>query len=337
MARLLLLRGTSLSAAGMCMALLVDEFSLQPTFCSLRAGCDDVLQSTYGRPFGVPLSLVGLAAFGAFFALTLLPQAAASKLLTFFSFGAGSAGVLLVGLQSLALKQICPLCLLVDSAAILIAAIQLAWPGEPGPKPVQRPLAWAGLGILVLLLPVAWPAINPTPAAPPEMRAMWRSDKINVVEITDFTCPYCRQTESALEAFRKKNANAIRFVRVIAPRTTREDGRLAARLYLAAEQRGLAEDAAARLFAANDASRGALDRIARQLGIDRAEYAAAASGTRLDGRINATRGWVASTLAGRLPQIWIDEVGLAGVQTERSLNAALRRALRAKRNATSRP
>lgn len=53
------------------MAMAVDYLLPIPAFCGFRAGCDEVTQSAYGSPLGIPLPFVGLLSFGGFFVVTV--------------------------------------------------------------------------------------------------------------------------------------------------------------------------------------------------------------------------------------------------------------------------
>src|SRR5262249_41110971 len=152
--------------------------------------CEEVLRSRFGKPFGVPLPLIGLAGFGGLFVLSLLrarrPVAALALL-------AGAVGLALLAVQLFVLRQVCPLCVLVDSLALLGAVLAVR-PGAP--QPGVTPAGWGlwlagGLGVLGVGVALGYAGQGETdrPAAPPEVRALWVSGKINVVEATDFTCP----------------------------------------------------------------------------------------------------------------------------------------------------
>ena len=69
----MLLRIAALVALAGSSALTIDSLSPVPSFCSASSGCGKVQQSDWADLGGVPLPVIGLAAFTALFTLSLLP------------------------------------------------------------------------------------------------------------------------------------------------------------------------------------------------------------------------------------------------------------------------
>lgn len=325
MLRLLTLRLISLFALLVCMAMGVDEFSPQPAFCGFRAGCDDVVHSPYGRPLGIPLPVIGLVVFGGYFLLTLTRFSGRETALMLLAVPIGLGGLGLAAIQVGVLHQTCPLCLLVDAAALVLAGVQIGWPPPHDPVSEPRPLLWGGLGLAVLALPPLWGFLTPAPPVPAAVKALWKEGTISIVEITDFTCTHCRQTHPALLHFLEQNRDTITFTRIVAPRSHHPDSRTTARLFLFAEQQGHGEQAAEALFATDDHSLSALRKIAHQIGLSEEDFNAAQNNLDLDAELTRTQTWVESETTSGLPQIWINDIRLIGEQTESSLSAALKR------------
>ncbi|MFM7058788.1 MAG: vitamin K epoxide reductase family protein [Planctomycetota bacterium] len=331
--RVVAFRLISLVAIVVCMAILVDYFRSTPAFCGFRAGCEEVIRSAYGRPLGVPLPVVGLLAFTVFFFLTLIPASRPGRLLGPLAILAGLIGLGLVAVQVFLLHQTCPLCLAVDAAAMLLAAVEpgLSQPTkiseeEEPPTPLKPNVwAWIGLAVVVMAVPLVWSLAEPAPEVPTQVQSHWMADTINVVEITNFTCPYCRQTHPVLEAFLDEQGGRVHFVRLVVPLEYHDNDRSAARAYLAAEQQGRGEPMADALFATDDRSPEALHKLAEQIGLDLEQFDADMVNPALDKQIDHTTRWVEAADHAGLPQIWIQNILLVGVQTPKSLQAALGR------------
>ncbi len=181
--------------------MLVDAWRTTPAFCSFRAGCDEVTNSRYGRALGLPLSLWGLIAFGSFYTLTLLPTPRVRRLLGPLAILAGLIGVALVAVQFYLLKRSCPFCLLVDAAAILLATVELAVSptDDAAPAATGRRWLWGSAALIAVTSPLVWSLFKPSPPVPAEVQAHWVEARINIVELTDFACPFCRESHVAME------------------------------------------------------------------------------------------------------------------------------------------
>jgi predicted DsbA family dithiol-disulfide isomerase/uncharacterized membrane protein len=328
--RLTLLRLLSIAAVAICVAMLVDYLRANPAFCGFRAGCEDVIHSAYGRPLGFPMPVVGFLAFVGFFSLTLFPASKVGWLIGPLATIAGLVGLSLVAIQVYVLRRTCPFCMMIDVAAILIAAVELGLPQSSSNNAVPPPNRWTWITLIGMAItaPIAWSLFKPNPVVPAQVQAVWVKGKINIVEITDFACPYCRQTHTAVEDFRGANSDRIHFVRIVAPLPHHANSRLAAKAYLCAEQRGKGEQMADKLFTAADLSPPNLRKIAEAIGLDLEQYDAGLADSNLDEQLDQTLNWVKAADNGGLPQIWLDNILLVGVQTPESLRSALRKASR---------
>jgi uncharacterized membrane protein/2-hydroxychromene-2-carboxylate isomerase len=318
-------RWIALVALAVCAALLTEHFVANPTFCSFRSGCDDVLFSAYGRPLGVPLPAIGAAAFGGFLTLTLVGASAswigaAARL-------AGMAGLILVIVQFIVLRQICVLCLLVDGCAIGLAV--LWWRSKPslvdsdGSSRAAR-WAWLTLSLSASLAPLSWAWLRPVAPIPDQVRALWTPGAITLVEVTDFDCAHCRQAHAVVDAFRRQSAGSIRFVQLPAAMPSHAEARPAARAYLAAQAQGKGDEMASALFAA--ARRGPDDcrQLAQALELDMAAYDRIATDPATDAEIDATNSWAMSAGPG-LPLLWLQDQFFYGVPAPDTLRRAWRR------------
>src|SRR5262245_43463464 len=177
--KLTVLRLIALVGLGVSMVLLVDHLRSTPFFCGFESGCDEVVQSAFGKLGGVPLPWFGVAGFGAFFVASLFP-ASLGGLLMPMALLAGLAGLGLLYIQAQILDQFCPLCLIADASAMALALVTLAGP-QTSPAAAPRPwgFLWAGLSVLVLAGPWAAHWFYPPPPVPEQVEALWVADKIN--------------------------------------------------------------------------------------------------------------------------------------------------------------
>ena len=332
--KLVLFRLVTLIALAACCASFLDYILPSPAFCGFKAGCEAVTHSAFGRLLGVPLPVWGLLAFGGFYLLALFPNRPIAKLLGPAAILAGLAGLGLVLLQVFVIKQLCPLCLITDAAAILLMAVEIGFaPPKEGRAEVPLPRRWLWTGALILAMgaPLLWPVIKPIPPVPEQVQAYWTADKITVVEVTDFECPHCRQTHAPLREFLERHADRIRFVRLVKPMDQHANAKSAARAYLCADAQIKAREMAEALFALEQLSPEACQQAAESVGLDMDEYQQCVASSETDERIGQLTGFVDQSDVQGLPVIWIEDQRLVGEQTLESLEAALARAERRKR------
>jgi uncharacterized membrane protein len=320
------MRLTALFGLAVCAAILADSLSSSPAFCAFRSGCDEVIFSPNGKVLGVPLPVIGLVAFGAFFALTLVPGRAAA-LVGPAAVLAGLAGLTLIAVQRFVLRQTCPLCLLADASALALAAVQLSGRTKAAPPSSGRRLGvWSGAAALAFAGPLLWAWLRPAPPVPPEVRSLWVPGKVAVVEVTDFECRFCRQNEPVLAVFLEEHPNRVRHVRLVMPSPKHPNARNAALACLCAEAQGKGEAMAAALYDADDLSPEACRRLAETAGVDLKAFDACPADPAAEAKIDATSAWVQATGERGLPLVWVGDQMLVGAQTPGSLRAAYRRA-----------
>ena len=308
-------------------ALVADDLSKAPIFCSFGSGCAAVTSSHYGKVLGVPLSVAGLVAFGTFFSLTLFPQTM-ERLVGPLALVAGLCGILLAGVQFLILRQLCQLCLVVDGSAVMLAAIEVGFPRrcEVPQETSPRRWAWGTLALVAALSPLVWASLRPSPPVPPQVAKTWLPGKINLVEITSFTCPYCRRTHGALESLRKEQGNRLHFFRFVATASKNEKATAPARAYLCAVRQNSGEIMADLLFENDDQSPEKMRALAAAAGLDLTRFDADWKDPALDEEIASTREWVKRQRFVGVPQIWVQDILLVGQQSLQQLQAAVRRA-----------
>ena len=330
--KLAVFRLLALVAMGVCMAMLLDYILPSPAFCGFKAGCEEVTHSAYGRPLGVPLPLWGLGAFGAFYSLTLFPAGRLGKLIGPAAVLAGAGGLSFILLQLLVIRRVCPLCMVIDASALFIAACELI----AAPKTVavalspRRRAVWGAAAVVALGIAPLWTVIKPARPVPEMVQSFWTADKITVVEVIDFDCPYCRQTHAALDQLLSDRRDRVQRVRFVLPLRAHANARPAARAYLAALQQGKGDPMAAALWAAEERSPATCEELAKKLGINVESYKKCVTDPATDQEIDRRVEWLDEKTYPGLPVIWIENQELVGAQTLESLHAAWQRAARHK-------
>jgi uncharacterized membrane protein len=354
----------ALVAMGVRTAMVLDYVLPSPAFCGFKAGCEEVTHSAYGRLLGIPLPLWGLAAFGAFYCLTLFPTGRVGKLIGPAAILAGAGGLSFILLQVLVIRRVCPLCMVIDASALFITATELiaapatvaaqGWHAlrlcegrgcpvaEPTPCPSKTlgvpPCAlsqrgrvlWGAAALVALGAAPLWTAIKPARPVPEVVQSLWTPDKITVVEVMDFDCPYCRETHAALDELLSERKDRVRRVRFVLPLRAHKNARPAARAYLAALQQGKGDEMAAALWAAKERSPPTCERLAAKLGLNMESYNACVADPTTDREIDRRVEWLDEKTYPGLPVIWIENQELLGDQTFAALRAAWRRAERHK-------
>jgi len=180
--------------------------------------------------------------------------------------------------------------------------------------------------LVAALSPLVWASLRPAPPVPPQVARTWLPGKINVVEITSFTCPYCRRTHQALESLRKEQGNRLHFSRFVATASKNEKATAPARAYLCAVRQNSGEIMANLLFESDDQSPEKLRALAAAAGLDLTRFDADWKDPALDEELASTREWVKRQRFVGVPQIWVQDILLVGQQSLQQLQAAVRRA-----------
>ena len=122
--------------------------------CGQDSGCGKVLGSPWAYWLGIPVSLLGLGLYGAFFistfSLKIGQQQKATRALnslTLFSFATLAAAAWFVGVQAVAIKSFCPYCCTAHGLASLAAVIFLSQASDIGSRLSVR--LNFGVGIVV--------------------------------------------------------------------------------------------------------------------------------------------------------------------------------------------
>jgi uncharacterized membrane protein/2-hydroxychromene-2-carboxylate isomerase len=325
--RLFALVGFTVSAVLLGSALRPGESS-----CPFAVSCDEVLHSSYGIILGVPLPVVGVAVFGALFALALFPTSGKVRVGKLLGVCAGIGGVVLLCIQLFRIGQVCPFCVIADAAAILIALTELTLNRGTANLVIdgRTQALWLGVAAVALVFGVGLGLLNRGPgvdtSVPAEVSSHWLPGKVNVVEVADFECPHCREMHTIVQRFLKKEGDRVHFVRLTAPLPKHPHARDASRAFLCAEQQGKGQEMGDALFAAKALDAVACRHIARELGLSIESYRACLVDPATDERLDATVAWLARVSPNGLPVLWVQDHVFFGVRRLEELEQAAREA-----------
>ena len=318
-------------------ALLLGEYSSGGLLCSTGGGCDTVRASAYSSIAGVSLPLLGVIYFLALLAAAAMPQLRVA-LLPLAGLGA-LGGIAFIGIQALVIGAFCPLCLVVDSAAI--GAGVAAWMGRDDPAPkltsqkagalaVMAVAALSLAGVSQWLAPPEATVVEQTPSQLPG--AVAREQKpagpVTVVEYLDFECPACRYQ---YEVFKEVLADVdydVRMVYMHSPLPQHSSAEGAAKAYICAEQAGVAEAMADKLFTSDDISLPAIEAMATELGFDAGDLRRCMSSEATTERLERDLKLAQQLNVRSLPTFWIGRQKFVGISDPATVRKALDRWVR---------
>lgn len=335
--RLFVIRLASLVALAFCTTLLTAYWRPGVLLCPFDSDCDEVLTSRFGKIAGVPLPVFGLLGFTAIFAFSLSSRPRSAQLLRFLALVAAVSGGSLILIQFFVLLHLCPFCLVVDLCALVVAYAAFGWrPDALAIVSGRARLLWLASAVASLGLGAAFGAARSRmpadeTATPPEVSAHWVPYKITIVEIVDFQCPHCRSMHKVLTQFLREQGDDIHFVRIVAPMEKHKQARDAARAYLCAEEQNKGDVMAEKLFAANDLTPAACERLAVSLGLSSERYRTCVASSEIDRKIDANLAWVEKACPQGLPCMWVQDQRLMGVQTYQELAIAVTNAMAERR------
>jgi protein-disulfide isomerase/uncharacterized membrane protein len=320
------LRFAAIVAMGFSVALIVDATRAVPAFCAAGSGCDAVRKSGYSTAFGVPVPYMGLLAFAVLFVLAM-SHASRRRLAAWASVAGGLVALGLLGLQAFVIHAFCTLCLGVDLSALVAAGAGVMLLREKSPKPKAELLpgaSWAALVLAALFGPIAAGTMVPATSAPADIRAFWQPGVVNIVELSDFECPFCRLNHPALEKAMREAKQPIHFVRVSMPLKSHEHARDATRAYLCSVQQDKGDAMADALFRLDPPSAAQALRVAEEeLKLDLDRYRACLLDPKTEERIEADTALVRRTEFKGLPTTWVNDQKLLGAKPEAEISEAI--------------
>ena len=337
-----LIRLLSISALLFASALAVDYYFNANTFCAQGASCDAVAHSEFGQKYGKFLPVLGLVAYSFFFltsfffARTKL-RVFGKKLSTFWLplaiIACALGAILFIVVQAIEIKAFCWLCMGIDTSAIImiIPAILLMINKDeaeqkqdeeaPAPKyaTLLHPLIWIGFYILAAAGPMTWGAFQPpaqSAEVPDYSRSFYKEGKINIVEISSFDCPHCRQLHPQLSELLKEYASVINFTRLTIPLGQKKDACIA---YLCAEKQKQSETYADCLFKEPSKDSQKLLEYARECSIDESSFKACLADPATAKAVDDMLQNIRDTGFKGAPTIWIENTPIIGFNAQKGM------------------
>lgn len=310
-------------------ALLIDYLRPLPAFCDGEGGCGAVRASTMGR-IGPLMPAVGLGGFASLMALSLMPEGRLSRLLLPLTALGGLAAAALLLVQAFVIGAFCQLCVVVDVSAIVATGALLLHARAPlvptSASPAMERWLWGSASVLSILVPVAIGLVQPSPPVPREILELWKPGKLNVVEMSDFQCPFCRKLHPAMAKVLADYGDKVHVVRLNMPLKSHPQARDAARAYVCADRQGKGETMADALFESRDLTAENCEKLAEQIGLSLPDFRACVADAATEARIEAEIARVRASGFQGLPTVWIGSERLRGFQSEKRLREAFERA-----------
>lgn len=310
------LRIAALGALAFSAATAAEYLLAGATFCAPEGGCSDVREWSFereigGYPLGLLLPLAGLMGFTALFLGSIVREPKTMRVTGVLALVGALVAAVLLYLQASAIGAWCWLCVGADSLAIVAgvagaALLATARGGVDATSTGMRSPWWAAW-VVAVFAPIALAFTFPDPEVPAAIRALYRDGAINVVEMADFECPYCRAVHPVLKSVLDDVDGDVNLVRVIVPLSFHVHARDAARAYFCAERMGEREAMADALFAAEDLSREGTIEIAARLGLDRAAFERCLDDPAIEERIRRDEQLARDAQNQGLPTVYIGE------------------------------
>lgn len=238
------IRLLSLVALVFASALAVDYYFNANTFCNEGASCEIVAKSEFGQKYGIFLPTLGLLAYSFFFLTSFFFAKTKRKLFgkRLSSFWLPLAVIccalgafLFIIVQATEIHAFCYLCMGIDTSAILMvipAVLLMIGKNDKDETHASffHPVLWIGLYLLAAFGPLTWGTFQPAAVqseAPEYVQSFYRPGKINVVEISSFDCPHCRQLHPEFSKLLESYGDKINFTRLTIPLGSRKEACIA--------------------------------------------------------------------------------------------------------------
>ncbi len=258
----------ALVGLGASVASAIDDLGPALTFCA-ESGCQTVKQSWWAHPFGIPMSVVGVAYFATMVGLSFIDK---PKLRVALAVAGAVWAVFLIVLQAFVIEAWCKLCMIADPSAIVLG-ISVAIGATTVPRERRALLAIPALAAIVVGLALwsAPPKLPEPPANTPQfVLDLQVEDKVTIVDMIDFECPFCREMHKRLDEAIKKTQVPVRIVYKMIPLPMHKNAVPAALGWVAVDMQGKGDAMAHELFTAEPEKLTAWDieRLAEKLGCD---------------------------------------------------------------------
>lgn len=359
------IRILSLCALVFASMLAVDYYFVHNTFCAEGASCSIVAQSEFGQKYGIFLPTLGLLAYSFFFLTSFFCARTKLKILgkslsTFWIplaiICCALGALLFIIVQAFEIHAFCWLCMGIDASALLMvipAVLLMKNKNEDEVlQPKLHPVLWICFYLLIACGPIALgtrpqlqepapavaanpaenavnPAENAEPAnvVPEYIKSFYLPNKINVVEISSFDCPHCRQLHPQLSDLLKEYGDRINFTRLTIPLGKQKEACVA---YYCAEKQKKETQYADCLFEEPSKDPGKLLEYARECSINEDSFKACLTDPASSKAVDDMLAKIRESGFEGAPTIWIDDKNIVGFN--RSLGMAPYRAALDKNN-----
>ncbi|MDD9940483.1 MAG: thioredoxin domain-containing protein [Myxococcales bacterium] len=332
------LRLWALCALTSSAAAAVDRYLPASAFCAPTGGCAAVANTEVGRILAPFLPAAGLLGFSAIFWASMARHPTIRRRSLQAGIGAGIVGGALLALQWLEARRFCELCLAADLSALGVAGASALSLRTSTPPSSSWPVsAWTALFVVALGVPPVYAVARPA-SVPDYVVAREQPGKLNVVEVSDFECPFCRRLHDPLTEVLEPHAERLNFVRMPFPLPGHAHAEPATRAYLCAQAQGQGEPMADALFSRPLAT---LDHaaLAGELGLDQSSFKACLAAPETGARIATMKRTVVEGGLAGLPTVFIGRERIEGFDVRTGAApyaAAVTRALKG-RHPTHRP
>ncbi len=299
------------------------------TFCEPGGGCEDVRNWAFAPsqrigdfPLGMLLPLLGLTGFTALFAGSLVEQVRTARITAVLAILGALVSIALLVVQASTINSWCWLCVGVDSlgivagiAGVAILVTSKGRKGSEGSTSMRSP--WWAAWVLATFTPIAWSFTLPDADIPPVIRDLYEPGKLNVVEVVDFECPYCRAMHPVLTSVLDDvEGREVNLVRIMLPLPFHTNARGAARAYFCAERQGAGERMADALFRSQDISADGIATIARELDLDQPAFGSCLEDPAIEQRIEEHDRIARESNNQGLPTVYIGDRTLLGFDAD---------------------
>ncbi|MBR4984489.1 MAG: thioredoxin domain-containing protein [Proteobacteria bacterium] len=339
------IRLLSLSALFFASMLAVDYYFVAHTFCEEGASCAVVAQSDFGQKYGIFLPTLGLLAYSFFFLtsffftktrLRLFKQPLTTFWLPLAIICCAVGAMLFVVVQALEIHAFCWLCMGIDTSAMImvIPAVLLMLQRRKDLESVEcdagkaaeisrvsilHPAVWCAIYFAVACGPIAYGTTEKTAPEPkneageivvPEyIQSFYVPGKINVVEISSFECPHCRQLHPELTKLLLTYGERINFTRLTIPLRGHKEACVA---YYCAEKQKKASEFAECQFEQPSTETGKILEYARECSINEDAFKACLVDPASLAAVDDILKNIQDTGFEGAPTIWIDQTKIVG-------------------------
>jgi protein-disulfide isomerase len=327
---LVLFRMLVLVALAVSSALLYDYKGGAPAFCATGDGCAKIKESMFANIAGIPTPFIGVAAFGVLFGLSLLSHARRKQWMVPVSVLGALSAAGFIAIQAFVEHTFCKLCMIIDTSAIIAAGVAIVYrlKADVGNDGLVPAVWWSVVGAAAVVAPQIFGRMQPLPEVKPAVLKYWEPDKINIIEMSDFECPFCRMQHTAFAEAVKPFEDRVHFVRLTVPLASHVNARPASRAYLCAKDQGKGEAMAHELFT-NELTPGNIELNATKLGkegLNLEQYKACLADPKTDGRVTDEYKQAHDAIGFKgLPTTWVGSQLLEGAQKTEDLRAAIER------------